>query len=197
MPISESLASLWLPIVASAAGVWIVSAVFWMAINHHDGDYGPLPGEAEIDLTTKLRSAGVGPGVYLFPHAKNCGGDKKAQQAKFLEGPCGTLTVFPKPDGARMGRNMLLSVLLYLAISVLIAYLAALALPITPTDASQASFVRVFQFCATAGVAAYAFSPLVNGVWFGQTTRSLVLTLLDGVVYGLATGAIFAWLWPR
>jgi hypothetical protein len=197
MSVMQSLVSLWLPIVASAVGVWVVSAVFWMAINHHEGDYGPMPGDVETDVVAKLRSAGVGPGVYLFPHVKNCGGDKQVQQAKFLEGPCGTLTVFPKPDGRRMGRNMLVSVSLYFAVSVLIAYIAALALPIKPSDGGAVSFVRVFQFCATAGVAAYAFSPLVHGVWFGQKTRALALMLVDGVAYGLVTGAMFAWLWPR
>jgi hypothetical protein len=192
----DTLASLWLPIVVSAVAVWITSALFWMLINHHDGDYVALPADTEIDLVTKLRSGGVAAGAYLFPHVRNCGGDKKAQQAKFMEGPCGTLTVFRKPDGAQMGRNMLLSVLVYFIIAVFIAYLAALALPTVKGDGS-ASFKRVFQFCATAGVVAYAFAPTVNGIWFGQSTRALLLTVVDGIVYGLVTGAVFGWLWPR
>jgi hypothetical protein len=43
------------------------------------------------------------------------------------EGPAGTLTIFPKPTGQQMARNMLISVLIYLAIALCIACLAYLA----------------------------------------------------------------------
>lgn len=189
-----NLAALWLPILVSAAAVWVASALMWMLVNHHDGDFKPLPNEVENDLVARLRAAAVRPAVYLIPHVANLGGDKKAQQAKFMEGPSGTLTIFPKPDGARMGRNMVLSVLVYLAVSFVMAYLGTLALPIR---SSEATFTRVFQFMGTAGVLAYAFAMLPNGIWFAQSTRALVLHFVDGVIYGLAAGAVFAWLWPR
>lgn len=88
------------------------------------------------------------------------------------EGPAGTLTIFPKPTGQQMARNMLLSVLIYFAIALCIACLAALALPIK-TAASAASsaapsFLHIFQFTATAG-------------------------LLDGLI----ARAVFAMLWQR
>jgi hypothetical protein len=192
----DNFIALWLPIVVSAVAVWVLSAVFWMLINHHDGDYAALPKDGEIDLVTKLRSLGVQPRVYLFPHVANCNDDKKVQQQKFVEGPCGTLTVFPKPDGAQMGRNMVLSVLLYLAVSIVMAYLGSLALPVHAKE-NAPSFAKVFQFMGTAGVLGYAFAHVPGAVWFGATKRAIVLNILDGVVYGLAAGAVFAWLWPR
>lgn len=40
------LLSLWLPILLSAAVVWIVSAIVWMALPHHKQDFiagWPIP----------------------------------------------------------------------------------------------------------------------------------------------------------
>jgi hypothetical protein len=146
-----------------------------MLINHHEGDFAPLPADAEIDIITKLRAAAAQPNAYLFPHHHNTNNDKKRQREKMSEGPAGTLTIFPKPTGQQMARNMLLSVLIYFAIALCIAYLAylaALALPIK-TAASAASsaapsFLHIFQFTATAG-------------------------LLDGLI----ARAVFAMLWQR
>ena len=36
----------------------------------------------------------------------------------------------------------------------------------------------------------FAFLP--NAIWFQATPRSIVTRVIDGVVYGLATGAVFA-----
>jgi hypothetical protein len=39
----------------------------------------------------------------------------------------------------------------------------------------------------------YASSGLLNAIWF---RRKILGDILDGVVYGLITGAAFALLWP-
>ena len=33
-------------------------------------------------------------------------------------------------------------------------------------------------------------------VWMGAYGRAIVMSVIDGVVYGLITGAVFAGLWP-
>jgi hypothetical protein len=179
------LSQLWLPIVASAAAVWIVSALAWMALPHHKKDHDALPDEKGFQ--DYLKSAGIGPGVYGFPDFKNCKGEEA--KAKWASGaPMGLLTVWGRIS---MGRNMLLTFLVYLVVSVFIAYLGAAAL-------SRGDSCRhVFRVLGTAGILAYSFAFLPNGIWFGMKPRTMVLNVIDGIVYGLVTGAIFAWLWPR
>ena len=109
-------------------------------------------------------------------------------QRKWKEGPVGMLNVWGKVS---MGRNMALTFIVYLAVSFLIAYLAS-AILLHPGD----SFKHVFQVLGTAGVLAYVFGGMSNAIWFGAYPRTILMNVIDGVVYGLITGAIFAWLWP-
>ena len=37
---------------------------------------------------------------------------------------------------------------------------------------------------------------LPDAVWYKPPRRAVLNAMLDGVIYGLATGAIFAWMWP-
>jgi hypothetical protein len=53
--------------------------------------------------------------------------------------------------------------------------------------------MKVFQFVGTAGILTYGTANILNGIWFG---RKMVADIIDGVAYGLITGAIFAALWP-
>jgi hypothetical protein len=40
--------SLWLPVLVSAALVWITSAIVWMALPHHKSDFSKLPQEEGV-----------------------------------------------------------------------------------------------------------------------------------------------------
>ena len=62
---ASSLSSLWLPILVSAALVFIASSVSHTLLPFHKSDYGKLPGEGEV--MDFFRRLGVGPGDYLFP----------------------------------------------------------------------------------------------------------------------------------
>ena len=41
----EHLIPLWLPILVTAAVVWVISAIVWMALPHHKQDFIRLPDE--------------------------------------------------------------------------------------------------------------------------------------------------------
>lgn len=184
----EAFAHLWLPILVSAAAVWVASAVIWMALPHHASDWKGLPDEAAF--TSALKSLNLPTGVYGFPHctARSQRNDPEFQK-RWKEGPTGLLNLWP--NNMSMGKNMVLSFLVYLVVSALIAYLGAAAeIP------HGASFAKVFQILGTAGVLAYAFAMIPNGIWFNAGARAITMNFLDGVVYGLVTGAVFAWLWP-
>jgi multisubunit Na+/H+ antiporter MnhB subunit len=110
-------------------------------------------------------------------------------QKKWKTGPVGLVQIW-KPD-ISMGKCMVLTFIVYLVIGVFIAYLAWAALP-----HAGVSFAQDFQITGTAGVLAYCFSFIPSHIWFQAYPRATAMCLIDGVVYGLLTGAIFAALWP-
>ncbi|UCD75560.1 MAG: hypothetical protein JSV91_01320 [Phycisphaerales bacterium] len=182
-----SLVELWLPIVLSAVAVFIVAAVAHTVLPHHKGDWGKAP--AEDDLLETLRSKGIGPGQYMFPFCTGPGELKdEAAKKRFEAGPHGTLTVWPGVPN--MTRNLILSFIFYLVVSIFVAYLGALAI-----DAG--SFREVFRVTGTAGIMAYVLGGIPQAIWFGCSGRSLLMYIIDGIVYGLITGLIFGWLWPE
>ena len=68
-----------------------------------------------------------------------------------------------------------------------IAYLASLGL------SRGASFLDVFRFVTTAGLLTHCAGQFPGVFWF---RRRVAMDLLDGVAYAVATGLIFAALWP-
>jgi hypothetical protein len=90
-----------------------------------------------------------------------------------------------------MGANMAKSFAVYLVVSTLIGYLAV-AIPLP----HGAPFSKVFQVLGTAGILAYAFAFLPGDIWFQQSRRATVANVIDGIAFGLITGAVFAGLWP-
>jgi hypothetical protein len=184
----ELLIPLWLPILLSTVVVWIISAVVWMALPHHKQDFIALPDED--GFMDAVRKSGIKPGNYIFPDFRDPKVMKAEKTQKALnEGPVGHLSVWPTP--LTMGGKMFATFIVYLVVSTLIAYLTRVALP------GEAPFAKVFQVAGTAGILAYCFSFIPNAVWFGSYRRTIVANIVDGIVYGLITGALFAWRWPH
>lgn len=184
----DLLLPLWLPILLSAAAVWIASAIVWMALPHHKGDFRGLPNED--GFMDYIRKSGIKPGNYGFPdcHDRAAMKSEKVQKA-WEEGPVGHLCVWQTP--LTMGGKMAATFIVYLIVSTLIAYLTRVALP-GPT-----AFAKVFQVAATAGILAYCFSFIPNAIWWGSYRRTIVANVIDGIAYGVITGIIFAWRWPQ
>lgn len=188
----ELLLPLWLPILLSAAAVWIISAVVWMALPHHKGDFIGLPDED--GFMEYLRTSGIKPGNYGFPDVRDHARMKSEKVQKAWEhGPVGHLSLWRTP--LTMGDKMVATFIVYLVVSALIGYLTRVALP--PAAGAGVPFARVFQVSATAGILAYCFAFIPNAIWWGSYRRTIVANFLDGIVYGVITGALFAWLWPR
>ncbi|HRP62220.1 MAG TPA: hypothetical protein PK400_02895 [Phycisphaerales bacterium] len=185
-----SLLDLWLPIVLSAAAVWVASALAWMVMPHHKNDFKKL---ADEDTVMKaVRAASVAPGIYFFPHMTECNPAKMDPEtkAKFESGPHGLLQVWPPESFGKMGRNMVLSFIFYLVVGVFIAYLATIGL------SAGRDFMGVFRFTGTAALMAYTFASIPQAIWFGTPLRNVLACIADGVAFAVITGALFAWLWP-
>jgi hypothetical protein len=184
----ELLIPLWLPILLSATAVWVISSIVGMALPHHKQDFINL--SDEDGFMDYIRRSGIKPGNYVFPDFRDREAMKSEKVEKALkEGPVGHLSVWPPP--VTMGDKLAATFIVYLVVSTLIAYLTRVALP------GAAPFAKVFQVAATAGILAYCFSFIPTAVWFGSYKRTIVASVLDGVFYGLITGAIFAWRWPH
>ena len=178
------LVDLWMPILASAAAVWVVSAILHMMLPLHKSDYVGMPGEAEI--LEALRSNNISVGEYMFPHAKSMSelGDPEMIE-KYKRGPVGIMTIFPSGPPT-MSRQLLQWFLYSILISIFAAYFASFVNPDSATVA--------FRLTGTVAVLGYAVTGIPNSIWKGQAWSTTAKFILDGVIYGLVTGAIFAWL---
>src|SRR5262245_16007129 len=153
-----TFASLWLPILLAAVAVWFWAFLSWAVLPLHKRDFGKLPNED--GFLNSMKSMGIPQGAYGFPY---CSDNKERNNpefvAKWKSGPAGMLNVW-NPN-ASMGMNMVLSFLVYLIVSAMIAYLAASAgMP------RGAGFSRALQVIGTAGVLAYTFAALPQMIWF-------------------------------
>lgn len=183
-----TLTELWLPILLSAVFVFIASSILHMVIPIHKGDYRKLPGEEKIQ--DAIRAQGPSVGTYMFPCAdsmKDCGSPEMIE--KFKRGPVGIMTVLPSGAPA-IGKNLIQWFVYTLVVGLFVAYAALLGFP------RGAEFMPVFRLAGTVALAAYALSPVPESIWKGQLWSTTGKFIFDGVVYGLITGATFAWLWP-
>jgi hypothetical protein len=179
------LVALWLPILLSAVFVFLVSSLIHMALPIHKRDYVQLPQEDR--LLDAMRGV-VPPGQYRFPW---CGSMQEfgtpAMQEKMRRGPMGTLIVL---GGMNMGRSLGQWFVLSIVVGVFVAYQASLTLPVGSDG------MRVFRFASAGAMLGYAFASVDDSIWKGVKWSTTWKFVLDGVAYGLVTGATFAWLWP-
>ena len=181
----DFLAVLWLPILVATVVLWILSFVAWVVSSHHIGDFKKL--EAEDEVMNLIKEAEVGSGNYMFPYSgTNKEQNSKDYQARYMEGPRGTLNVYDVPN---MGVNMGLTILYFLVTSLTIAYVTNVACPVAD---AETDFKKVFRVAGTIGVLTYASSPVLHRIWF---KAKLWTDMLDGAVYGTALGLIYGLLW--
>ena len=87
----ELLLPLWLPILLSAGGVWVVSTIVGMALPHHKQDWIAL--SDEDGFMDSIRKSGIKPGNYLFPDFRTSAQLKSEKVEKALkDGPVGHLS---------------------------------------------------------------------------------------------------------
>ncbi len=184
-----SLMSLWLPILVSAVAVFFVSSLIHMVLKYHSSDFRGLPSEDAI--MDGMRKANIPPGDYMMPH---CGPGKNAMkdpafQEKFKKGPVATMTVLPAGEW-NMGRSLIQWFIFCVFVSILSGYIASRAL-----GPGQA-FATVMQFAGCAAFMGYALGQVQNSIWYRRKWSTTTKNVFDGLLYGLATGAVFAAMWP-
>jgi hypothetical protein len=182
-------AALWQPIVLSAVLVFILSAIIHMVLKYHNSDYTRLPNEDAVRAA--LRSGNPAPRQYIFPYAvdpKECATPE--MQQKFVEGPVGVLYL-KRPGPPTMGPALAQWFLFTLWVSLLVAYVAARAIP------PGAEYLQVFCTVGAVTFLAYAAGVLPASIWMGKPWAVTAKEMFDGLLYALVTAGTFGWLWPR
>jgi len=180
--------SLWLPIVLSAVGVFVVSSVIHMALGYHAKDYPALPDEDGV--MDALRPFNLPPGDYMMPRA----GSMKAMNSpefvdKMQRGPVGMMTIFASGP-PKMAGSLVQWFVYSLLVSLFAAYVTGRAL------GPGADYLQVFRFAGTIAFSAYSLALLQDSIWFRRNWGTTLRYVFDGFVYGCITAGFFGWLWP-
>jgi len=180
--------SLWLPVVASAVAVWIVSAILHMVLKYHRADYKLLSNEDAI--ASAIRGVAPAPGIYPIPYCTD-GKQMKdpAFQKKYTDGPVAILTVM-KNGPPSMGKYLGLWLGFCLFASVVTAYVARHTLRLDTEP------LEVMRITGAVAFAAYGFAALQAGIWKGEPLANVLRGFLDAVIYSVTTGLVFRLLWP-
>ena len=180
---------LWAAILLSTVLVWIASGVIWMVLPHHKSDFKGLPDQEAVRQA--LQPQNLEPGLYDVPHMPSWDAAKEPEyQQKFAEGPVAFMTVLPN-RAPSMGKPMVLSVLFFLVVSGMVAYVTGRTL------APATHYLTVFRVAGTVAWLAYGWARVPQAIWFGLPWSQVAKQLFDGLVYGLLTAGAFGWLWPR
>ncbi len=183
------LTSLWLPILVSAAVVFVASSIVHMVLPHHKSDLRKLP--SEDGVLEALRGFSIPPGDYVFPCASSMSDMKDpAFVDKWKKGPAGIVTFLP-PGPPGMGKSLALWFVYCAVVSLFAAYVAGRAL------GPGAHYLAVFRFAGVTAFAGYALALWQQTIWFGRAWTTTAKSTVDGLVYGLLTAGVFGWLWPR
>lgn len=185
VPITE----LWLPILVSAVVVFVASSVIHMVIGYHAGDFRSVPNEDRVQEA--LRPFNLPPGDYMLPRPASMKAmNDPAFQDKLKKGPVAIMTVLPPGNpgiGAQLGQWFLFGVL----VAIIAAYIAGRAV------APGTEYLEVFRFAGTTSFLCYAMAYIPTSIWYKKNWGATMRNMLDGLIYGLLTGGVFGWLWPR
>ncbi len=110
-------------------------------------------------------------------------------QAKYAQGPAGYVFV-RKPAPFTMTPMLVQSIVFYLVVSTLVAWLTTMALP------DGAGRGRVFHVVGLATWLAYAAGQTWSVIWIGTSWSHTLRCMFDCILYAAATAGIFAWRWP-
>jgi len=180
--------SLWIPVLVSAAAVFLGSSILHMALAYHKADYKVLPNEGAV--REALAKGGPAPGVYFTPYCTDMKQMKEpAIKEKLEKGPVAMLTLYPKgaPD---MRRHLGL----WFAFTVFVSFVAAYVARHTLHPGADG--MQVMRITGAVAFAAYGLSHVSDSIWKGQPWANTVRALVDGAIYSILTGLTFRLLWP-
>ena len=179
-----SIVDLWLPILVSAAVLWVASALIWTVLPWHKSDYAKTSNEE----TARAVLGGLSPGFYNVPHVTDMQELKQPEiEQKFADGPVAFITILPN-GMPNMPRNMGLQIAYFIIVGILCAYL------VSRTTGPDAAYLEVFRIAGTVAFISNGVGAIPDSIWFGRPWSHTAKTLMDGLIYGLLAGGVFGWL---
>jgi hypothetical protein len=143
----------------------------------------------EDAVRAAIRGGNPEPGMYVVPTCRMEDMKNPDVVEKFETGPVGFVIL--RPSGApRMGKSLVQWFVLNLVVAFFCALVAA------STLAPGADRHTVFHVTALVALVAYATGSFQFGIWWGQPWRAVVKDAVDGLIFAIVTGLVFAWLWP-
>ena len=183
------LTTLWLPILLSALFVFVASSVIHMALPWHKNDYRSVPDEQKV--SDALRPFAIPPGDYMMPRPTSRDDFKSPEfVARLQQGPNMLLTVLPNESwkiGATLGQWFVYC----LVVSCFAAIVATAGL------GGRFEVHAAFHFTAITAFIGYSVALWQEAIWSHRSVKTTFKSTIDGLIYGLITGATFMWLWPR
>lgn len=185
----QFLSDLWLPIVVSGIGVFIMSALIWTVLPNHKTEFSGVT--TEDALMDALRSGASAPGRYVVPWMGGGGELMKTEEgrAKVAAGPIAYITVQER-GLPNMGKMMGFSLVASIVISAFVGYLA------WHTIVPGTDYLQVFRITGTATFMAYSLGYISESIWFARPWKSFAINAFDALLYSGITGGVFGWLWP-
>ena len=183
------LQALWLPILLSGIGVFVLSSVIHMALPWHKNDYPKAPKEDQI--MDALRPLSIPPGDYMIPRPSSMKEMSSPEFVKKLDrGPVMQLRM--SPNGPMpMGPSLAMWFVYSLVIGLFAAYVASRTLPIgTP-------YLAVFRIVGTTAFLGYSAALSQMSIWYRRPWAITIKSSIDGLIYALVSAGLFGWLWPR
>lgn len=172
-----------MPILVSAAVVWIASALVWMVLPWHKTDWTAPADEDGLRQALK----GATPGLYMLPYCVDPKAlNDEAMKKKFIDGPLAYITVIPN-GLPKMGPKLGMTFLFYLLVGIIAAYFVS-------RTVGAGDYLEVFRIAGTTAFVAYGIAYFQESIWFGRPWSLTAKSLLDALIYGLLTGGVFGWL---
>jgi hypothetical protein len=183
------IAALWLPILVSFVVVFVISSFIHMASPWHKGDFPRLANEdAVLDA---LRPLALPPGDYMMPRPSSMAEMKSPEFIeKVKRGPRVLMTVLPS-GVASMGSSLAGWALFILVVTFIGAHVAGSIL------GAGVSSHAIFHTVGLFTLAAYSFALWPLSIWYGRGWGITIRATVDGLIYAIATGLVFMWLWPH
>jgi hypothetical protein len=180
---------LWLPTILSAVAVFILSSIINMAVPWHRNDYAKFPDEAGV--LDALRGFNLAPGEYLAPRPASRADMGTADFAeKVKRGPLVILNI-ASGDSVSLGKPLVLWLLYVIVVSAMAGHIAY------PRHDLQVDSRSIFHTVALTSLLAYAGAQWQQTIWYRKPWLTSLKSTLDGLIYAVATGAIFVYFWPK
>ena len=184
----EHVLPLWLPTLVAAVAVFIASSLVHMVLKWHATDQSKLPNEDAV--ADALR--GAAPGEYRLPWG---GSTEEMKSPAFLEkakrGPVAIVGISGGDFQKGFQRALILWFVYSLVVGFLAGHIAHLAL------GGNADAHDIFHNVGLAAFMGYGMALAQQSIWGPKKWWPTAKGMIDALIYGAITGAVFVWLWPK